>query len=50
MSKRKKSTSTGAMLDLWRPPLGAGDPVGCIATTFTFAPALVTVHTPGAFF
>jgi len=40
MSKRKKSSSSGAMLDLWRPPQGAGDPVGCIASTYTFAPGL----------
>ncbi len=28
------------MLDLWRPPRGTGDPVGCLATTYTFSPAL----------
>ena len=28
------------MLDLWRPPQGAGDPLGCLATTYTFAPGL----------
>ena len=28
------------MLDLWRPPEGAGDPVGCLAATYTFAPGL----------
>ena len=28
------------MLELWRPPHGAGDPIGCLATTYTFAPAL----------
>jgi hypothetical protein len=28
------------MLDLWRPPQGAGDPIGCLATTYTFAPGL----------
>jgi len=39
MRKRKK-TSSGAMLDLWRPPQGAGDPIGCLATTYTFAPGL----------
>jgi hypothetical protein len=38
--KRKKDTSSGAMLDLWRPPNDAGDPVGCLATTYTFAPGL----------
>ena len=40
MSKRKKTSGNGAMLDLWRPPQGAGDPVGCLATTYTFAPGL----------
>ncbi len=40
MSKHKKKTSSGAMLDLWRPPQRAGDPVGCLATTYTFAPGL----------
>lgn len=28
------------MLDLWRPPHGAGDPIGCLATTYTFAASL----------
>lgn len=40
MSKRQKISTSGAMLDLWRPPHGAGDPVGCLATTYTFAPGL----------
>lgn len=40
MSKRKKASVTGAMLDLWRPPPRAGDPIGCLATTYTFAPGL----------
>src|SRR5437867_10233253 len=40
MSKRKRTSSSGAMLDMWRPPQGAGDPVGCLATTYTFAPGL----------
>ncbi len=40
MSKRINSTSSGIMLDLWRPPKGAGDPLGCLATTYTFAPGL----------
>ena len=39
MSKQRNSSS-GAMLDLWRPPQGAGDPIGCLATTYTFAPGL----------
>ena len=39
MSRRSHS-KTGAMLDLWRPPQGAGDPVGCLSSTYTFAPGL----------
>ncbi len=40
MSKRRNSSSNGAMLELWRPPQGAGEPVGCLATTYTFTPGL----------
>jgi hypothetical protein len=40
MSKGNKRSSTGAMLELWRPPKDAGDPIGCLATTYTFAPGL----------
>ena len=40
MSKRKSASSSGAMLDLWRPPQDAGEPIGCLATTYTFAPGL----------
>lgn len=40
MNKFRKIANTGAMLDLWRPPKNAGDPVGCLATTYTFAPGL----------
>jgi hypothetical protein len=39
MSKGRKSPD-GSMLSLWRPPREAGDPVGCLATTYTFAPEL----------
>ena len=39
MSKRSKRSATGTMLELWRPPQ-AGDPVGCLATTYTFEPGL----------
>ena len=28
------------MLELWRPPPNAGDPIGCLATTYTFTPSL----------
>jgi hypothetical protein len=30
------SVATGRLLDLWLPPEGAGRPLGCVATTFTF--------------
>jgi hypothetical protein len=40
MSKRAKTSDSGTMLELWRPPPGAGDPIGCLATTYTFAPGL----------
>jgi len=36
MSRKKRQSTTGTLLDLWRPPQGAGDAVGCLATTFTF--------------
>ncbi len=32
----KRYTRERPMLDVWRPPGGAGDPVGCLATTYTF--------------
>ena len=40
MSRRKNQSDSGAMLELWRPPYNAGDPIGCIATTYTFNPSL----------
>lgn len=40
MAKKKKSDSAVAMLELWRPPIDAGEAIGCLATTFTFQPGL----------
>lgn len=40
MSRSRRKTNSGAMLELWRPPQGAGDPIGCLATTYTFNPAV----------
>jgi hypothetical protein len=40
MAKKRKSDSAVAMLELWRAPPGAGEPIGCLATTFTFQPGL----------
>ena len=36
----KKTSSSEAMLELWRPPQKAGEPVGCISTTYMFTPGL----------
>lgn len=44
MKNRKRSSNLSPMLDLWRPPEGAGEPVGCLATTYTFAPGLFEEH------
>lgn len=40
MAKRNRQKAKGTMLELWRPPTEAGDPLGCLATTFTFQPGL----------
>ena len=40
MSTRKRRAASGVMLELWRPPASAGDPIGCLATTYTFRPGL----------
>lgn len=40
MAKKRKSDSAVAMLELWRAPAGAGEPIGCLATTLTFQPGL----------
>jgi len=40
MSKHPRTSNSGALLELWRPPDNAGDPIGCLSTTFTFDPGL----------
>lgn len=39
----------GKLLDVWESPDDAGDPVGCIATTFTFSPAFFEEECLGRF-
>jgi len=39
MSKSRRQ-SVGSALELWRPPQDAGDPIGCLTSTFTFDPGL----------
>ncbi len=36
--KRKDDGGYGKLLDAWTPPEDAGDPIGCVATSFTFSP------------
>ncbi len=40
MSAKRQSRQSEAMLNCWRAPADAGDALGCVATTFTFAPAI----------
>jgi hypothetical protein len=40
MSRSRKRDKGGTMLELWRPPDGAGEAVGCLTSTFTFSPGL----------
>jgi hypothetical protein len=50
MKKQKPSRPGYAkILDAWTPPPEAGDPVGCIATSFTFSPALFEEECLGRF-
>jgi hypothetical protein len=37
-AKKKKGNANKKLLSAWEPPEGAGMPVGCVATTFTFSP------------
>ena len=36
LRKKKNKSGYARLLEAWEPPDNAGDPVGCIATTFTF--------------
>ncbi|GBD96893.1 MAG TPA: hypothetical protein ENG83_05755 [Nitrospirae bacterium] len=39
MSKQtERRPGFGKLLDAWTPPINAGEPVGCVATTFSFSP------------
>lgn len=40
MTTRPKKSTQSTMLELWRPPQSAGDPIGCLSSTFTFHPGL----------
>jgi len=44
MAKPKKTEVDQRLLDSWTPPEAAGEPLGCIGTTFTFEPAFFEEH------
>lgn len=44
MAKRKADEGTTRLLEVWEPPPGAGDSIGCVATTFTFDPHFFEEH------
>src|SRR5262245_11922456 len=44
MAKRKESESERRLLDAWEPPDDAAEPIGCVATTFTFDPGFFEEH------
>lgn len=50
MSRRRSNANTGALLDLWRPPADAGEPVGCLTSTYTFHPGLFDEQCLARFF
>lgn len=47
--RREKKTATAKLLDAWRPPEGAGTPIGCVATSFTFSPVFFEEECLGRF-
>jgi hypothetical protein len=44
MASQNKNGVNQKLLDYWIPPENAGDPIGCVATTFTFAPDFFEEH------
>lgn len=47
--KSDKRPGYGKLLDAWVPPQDAGDPIGCVATSYTFAPAFFEEECLGRF-
>jgi len=44
MARKKADEGTARLLEVWEPPPGAGDHIGCVATTFTFDPNFFEEH------
>ena len=50
MSRRaEKKCYKSKLLDAWKPPEGSGNPIGCVATTFTFSPVFFEEECVGRF-
>jgi hypothetical protein len=49
MSRRKDDQSRRRALDLWQAPAGAGEPLVCLATSFTFDAAFFETECVGRF-
>jgi len=47
--KNEKRHGYGKVLDAWVPPEDAGEPIGCVATTFTFSPVFFEEECLGRF-
>jgi hypothetical protein len=48
-NQKEKRKGYGKLLDAWVPPENAGDPIGCIATSFTFSPVFFEEECLGRF-
>ena len=46
---KRKDESSRKLLDLWEPPAGAGEPIGLLATSFTFEPDFFEAECLGRF-
>lgn len=44
MARKKADGSAQRLLEAWVPPADAGEPLGCVATTFTFDPVFFEEH------
>lgn len=47
--KGQKKPISAKLLDAWVPPVGAGEAIGCIATTYTFSPVFFEEECLGRF-
>lgn len=48
-ARRREEEASRKLLDLWEPPSGAGEPIGLLATSFTFEPDFFEAECLGRF-